>query len=684
MPISFDDIIAPAPRPELPGPPTAPAPPERYHRRGLSLRTAPVDEETDWITLDELPEMLHAATTTYLNDPHPGYALLIAAPAGAGKTYHATRLAEQVAAGGRRVLYCGPNRSFWYDVQAEQQRPSWWYMWQPRSQGDLEATPVYPPTCRWEPQISAWMQRGYEAMDFCSNPRICGWRYIKESCPYHRQKERSEPVVFGQHAHAALGHPLMKNFHLLIGDELPISAFLHRWNIPLSAIVPAGIHDHDVETLLRNLKWLCVNPPDGAAFWSGADLYRYGLANQGGAAGVVRILERYRGALADIAYAPDLRSAGAAEDAPFFHLLTLAQLLLREAGQVAAGAEEIIGRVRLGADGLTLLLRHAPPDNLPQHIVWLDATGDSGIYETLLHRPIKTIRPRIKLRGTIYQLWASVNNRSAMLDERTSIDGQSQGEHKTDVVRRQIRRILDTHEYQQPAVISYKPLADKIIPGAPHTHFGAARGTNALQSCDVLFVIGAPMPSTTAITELAAQVFFERDEPFRTEWHALDVPFSGQAAAHSVGGFWNDADLTLLLRQLREAEIVQAVHRARPLRRPVDVWLLTNVVAPGLPVQLVSLAELYAAVDADGRAITGVDLERWPQVLNADATPDEPLTPARLMDAFAISKPTANRWYAGLRATGRYDEIAIKTGQRGPKTRGLVKRLSTRNSYTPL
>lgn len=619
--------------------------------------------------------LLETATTAYLRDPDPGYALLIAAPAGAGKTYHGVRLAERVAAAGHRVLYAGPRRAFWYDVTAEQQRPNWWYFWQPRHQGDLEATPIYPATCRWEPQISAWMTRGYDAMDFCANARICGWDYIRDRCPFHKQKERGENIIFGQHAHVALGHPLMDKFHLVIGDELPLSAFLHPWTIPISQIVPSGMEDIDVADLLRTLKWLCVNPPDDRPFWDGADLYTRGIP--GGVDRVRAVLDRYRMALSDLAYAPELRTAGQADEAPYFHLVDLASLMLRETQQLASGRTAIIPRVRLSSDGLTLLLRRTPPKNLPRHVVWLDATGDAGIYEALLDRPVRVIRPQIRLTGRVHQLWASANNRGAMLNDRPGMDGQLAGDRKVAQIRAQIARILDTHHYQQPAVISYKPIAHTLIPGAPHTHFGAARGTNALQECDALFVVGAPLPNLNTIGDMAAMLFFERDEPFRNEWHALDVPFTGQAAAHSVGGFWDDPDLTVLLRQLRESELVQAVHRARPLRRDVDIWLLTNVVAPGLPVRLVSLHQLFDALDADGRPLTGIDIQRWPEVLDLAATEDEPLTAARLMATFAITKPTAKKWIDALLATGRYAPTSIDaTGQRGPKTRAVVKRFT--------
>lgn len=614
--------------------------------------------------------MLLDAVTTYMREPDPGYALLLAAPAGGGKTTIGVRLAEAVAAASHRVLYAGPRRDFYADTQQLAQRPGWWYPWLPRQAGDVETGD--PMTCRHAPQMTAWLQRGYEAMDFCSNPRICGWDYIRDRCPWHRQKERGEPIIFGQHAHVALGHPLMDKVHLVIGDELPIGAFVHPWTIPVSALVPPEIDDADLEQLLRNLRLLCVQPPARGQAWEGAALYH---ALPGGPEAVIATLEAAAIPVDATAQAPSLRSAGSAEDAPYAHLLQLGPLMLREARRVAAGLA-VIPRVRCGADGLMMRLRHTPPQ-LPRHVVWLDATGDSAIYAALLRRPVEVVRPKVRLRGTVYQLWTSTNNRGAVLDDRVDTGGELRGAVKQGVLRTQIAQILATRGYQNPGVITYKALGDSLLPGAPTGHFGGSRGTNRLQDVDALFVVGAPLPKLSAIQETAAMIFFERDEPFRDEWHAIDVPFSGQAAAYTVGGFWDDPDLTTLLRQIREFELLQSVHRARPLRRAVDVWLLTNVVVPDLPVELVSLHALFDALDCHGRPLQGIDVLRWPDVLALPATEADPLTTARLMDAFGISRPTAVKWYAAAESTGRYVEMARPdTGRRGPKTAGLVKRFT--------
>jgi hypothetical protein len=83
---------------------------------------------------------------------------------------------------------------------------------------------------------------------------------------------------------------------------------------------------------------------------------------------------------------------------------------------------------------------------------------------------------------------------------------------------------------------------------------------------------------------------------------------------------------------------VQAIHRARPLIRAVDVWLLTNVPLSDLPVELVSLRELFDAPE-------GVDVYRWPEVVQlAKQRMDTAgmVTTADLVDA-GLCKPAAAR-----------------------------------------
>jgi hypothetical protein len=97
------------------------------------------------------------------------------------------------------------------------------------------------------------------------------------------------------------------------------------------------------------------------------------------------------------AYEPELRSVDGVEDVPYFHIPWLMQLLHREAERARLG-KEWISRVRVDSSGLTLLLRRAPRE-LPPHVIWLDATANSALYETLFRRPVRWCGPRWRSRA---------------------------------------------------------------------------------------------------------------------------------------------------------------------------------------------------------------------------------------------------------------------------------------------
>lgn len=627
----------PAPTlPDLtPGEPPAGGP----GRRGL--RPSPPDtRQYGTLTIDQGQQMIRDAITTYLADPRPDHVLLIAAPAGIGKTTIAVEAAETFAAASGRVMYIGPRRDFFADLQPLMRQPGWWYNWQPRTLGKGQGVGQ---TCRYTYQIEQWMRRGYQGLDFCA--AACGWQYIHSACPWHAQARRVEPIIFAQYEHLALGHPLMESAGLVIGDELPLRAFLHPWHIPAADIVPAKMPPSPRETLLRALRRLATVPPEGP-WWSGPAL----LTALGGAAHVAEVCANVP--LAELE-PPPLRYADDAEQAPYGHLYELLRLLAREA-EAAVQGEPYLERVRIDESGLTLLLRRTPRD-LPAHIIWLDATASAPLYRELLRRPVRVVAPDVALKGTVRQVWASLNT-------KTEVGAAADGTAKLQHLQAQAK-VIKRRGYTWPTQVTYKGAAGAFGDDSDTTHFHGSRGTNRLQGTDCLLVIGTPQPSVGDLVTTATMVYGERMRPFDTTWSAQDRPYAGQPWAYPVSGFWNDHDLQVLLEQLREAELIQALHRARPLRHAVDVWLLTNLPLPGIPVALVSLRELFGAP-------LGVDPYRWPDVVEqARARMDaaELVTSADLVAAGLCQPAAARRYLEALaRAEGWHLTTAPASGRGKP------------------
>jgi hypothetical protein len=113
------------------------------------------------------------------------------------------------------------------------------------------------------------------------------------------------------------------------------------------------------------------------------------------------------------------------------------------------------------------------------------------------------------------------------------------------------------------------------------THFGAVRGLNTFETCETVVILGREQPSAGAIEALARPFAATDPEPL--------IPFGGYARqcrarrlrdgspGIEVVEVHPDPRCQELLEQVREAEIVQAVDRVRPVFNWRRIILLTNL-----------------------------------------------------------------------------------------------------------
>lgn len=598
------------------------------------------------LTLKNARLQITEALEQYLNERLPAHLLLIRASPGVGKSRSGVRAAEVQATLGQRVLYAGPRHALYQTVLAEAAQPALWREWLPRR----GASPAGPATCRYPDEITTWLKNGYEGTAFCAG--VCGWTYVKEECPWHAQQRLTEPIVFGQHAHV-IAHP--QQFHAVIGDEFPMSAFLHPWSIPVQHVLPIGMDPTSALTHLVHALALLAQRATGGQAWSGPTL----LAALGGADQVLEACQEFA-ADRDVApLAPTIRQASDVADIGPFHLPALVDLLRREAEAHLAG-QAYPARILVEHSQLTLLLRRAPNNRLPLHVIWLDGTGNERLYAALFRRPIRAVDAAPALHGRIFQ----VTNRAHGVG--TLVSGQ--GNLRAAAVKQlqvQVRSIAD--RYDRPAVISHQAVVADLAGALERLHFYAARGTNDLVRCDALIVAGTPMPPADSLVRQAAMLFPERMTAFDTRWSERILPYAyvdpadGQGRAYPVNGYWHDPDLQAVLWAYREAEIIQAAHRARPIGRDVDVWLLTNLPLPELPpTRLLSLRELCAAPE-------GVAPARWAEVMayaQRTAAAAGCVTTVDLMQQFSLHRTTAYK-YLDLLVTALGWERAAAPQRRG-------------------
>lgn len=625
-----------AERRALDGEPSSSAPPEPEGPLWRKLRICePPDYARRRFSVDEARALIRTRIEEYLAMPSPSHVLLVRAAAGVGKTTIGVETAEAVAARGKRVAYVAPRHDFWNDVMAIARRPEWWYEWQPRQEGDE----LRPRTCEYPEEITTWINRGYQAIDFCAG--VCGWDYVNGRCIWHAQKRRPEPIVFVQHQHVAGGHPL--EFAVAIGDENPLQAFLRQWDIPAARVLPRGMDDAEpLKEILLRLAGLCA----------GDLVHGPALIEQlGGAAHVAEACRDFVVPAEALAQA-DIHSASEAEWVDHFHLPQLVPLLLREA-EAAGASRDYPRRLIAGKGDLTLLLRRPVDERLPRHVIWLDATGNEHIYAELFGRPVEVVDAQPDLAGRIHVVVDRANGKS---------------DFKAEQAAQLVRAIVDREGYTRPAVVTFQGVKEKVAdPQWLTAHFYGARGTNRLEECDSLFVAGTPMPARLALERIAAQVYFRRDRAFADLWTDRHIAYNhvaadGQGREYPAGGYWSDDDLQALVWQLREAEIIQSVHRARPVHRAVDIWLLSNLPIPELPVaRLVTAAEIMG-----GKPDTVRSLYDW-AALQEFIVGRTTVSPRDIKYGLDVKWETARRYWQLLIESGEWEvsESALAEKRRG-------------------
>jgi hypothetical protein len=620
--------------------------------RGATPCVAPEQAGRARESLDSSRTRTWGGIEFYLDDPTPSGILLVKAAAGMGKTTLGIRAAERQAEKGWRVLVPGPRHLFFEDILAITKQPELWYHWWPRQGQD--APNGGPETCVHKDAIDRWMARGYKAIDFCS--QVCGWETIEEKCVYHLQKRRQEPIIFGQHQHVVTGHPM--EFHLVIGDECPLTQFQHKWTIPPNWI---AWKDMDPESELTHMLYEMA----GIAV-SGELLFGRALLDKLG--GPRRVLD----ACADFhprGY-PEIHQASQVDAQDYAHLDPLTKLLAHEA-EIALRGEDYVYRVLLGKRGLTLFLRRTLDDRLPAHMIWMDATGREGIYQDVMKRPVKMLDAQPEIRGRIYQVIGRSYHKGSVAEE-----GDFASKSASRMIAQAVRvvnKIKEDRGYKNAGIITFKDLADRadLFPDMLRGHFWGSRGTNYFEGCDGLFVLGAPSTRPVDLEDAARCLFNKRDAPFRTAWTTIERSFNyvdeeGRGWQHQVAGYWHDPDLQVLQEMNREDEIEQAVHRARPLHRDVDVWLITTI-----PIANIPLTGLLTYSDVFGMAKdAGVNVWMWEEIVKVAEEAEAvrgAVTTLDMIEKLGVTRATACRYVRAIAKMPGWQEARVLGAERKGK-----------------
>jgi hypothetical protein len=332
--------------------------------------------------------------------------------------------------------------------------------------------------------------------------------------------------------------------------------------------------------------------------------------------------------------AQDFGPAGGVPEAADFDALPpaiiarLVQLLRRERDSFAAGDEWNSG-LTLSPAGLELRTLRTPvldaekdrPLLSHRPVLVLDATPLSALIDAFARthglERLPDYRPTVALPTTVTvtQIADRSFGKTALGQKRTRPDGTLVD---TGIDQAIAALLAARHDYpgDREAVVCPKGLRDAVIaatglPPARVLSFHAARGLNAVQDADVLYVIGRPQEPTQQALALA-HVLHQGEEPVRADTVLKRLPYAGyvapdgQGRAFDVLGFADDR-VDAIFEQARTAELWQAIHRARPYRvgtaqgdlfapaseavardaqarQRLRIVLLTNQPVPELPV----------------------------------------------------------------------------------------------------
>ncbi|RVI05000.1 hypothetical protein CN200_32120 [Sinorhizobium meliloti] len=276
-----------------------------------------------------------------------------------------------------------------------------------------------------------------------------------------------------------------------------------------------------------------------------------------------------------------------------------------------------------GSDRLIIVNDRARLKFEDKPLLVLDATGDRRLLTLAFPHLSRVVRAAADApHAHVVQAIDTKNGKRALVDQSTD----SEEVKKEKAARR--RRVVEVTEVlsagRKAGLLSYLGVEESSEVGnaPPHIlpgHYGRLRGQNKWADVHVLAVAGRVMPRAAEVESIAGGLFYDQPEAVG------NGGFIGTAigAYHMRNGETVEAHVEThsspvverVRRQITESELVQAIGRARSVRRggdnPVVVAVLTSTPVPGLLVdELVTFDDLAPSKLELNFARSGVHLDR--------------------------------------------------------------------------
>lgn len=226
----------------------------------------------------------------------------------------------------------------------------------------------------------------------------------------------------------------------------------------------------------------------------------------------------------------------------------------------------------------------------------IDGTGSPPLVSKVFG-PVDHVRAAVERTADVVQVLGKGFSRNSLRGRRKS--GEPVSEERAREADELMARVVgfiretlkgSTFVAATKEVREHLELALADVPAVKFGHFGALRGINEWEGCDTAIIIGREQPPFTEIERIARAFAADDVEPFRPVG-ALD-PMNLDLYGQARGRRMRDGTVTAervtvhpdlraqaVLEQIREAEIVQACDRVRPVFNARRIFILSNVVA---------------------------------------------------------------------------------------------------------
>ena len=428
---------------------------------------------------------------------------------------------------------------------------------------------------------------------------LCGSCPFADECLHLKSKQaRADIYVCSHERLKANGTPLAKDQTLIatIVDESPLSALVNasRRPVALAALMaaPATIRSKqtendrmskqaDLEASRAKLQKTIEAHGLGYLRRSALDDWAGGMASNGATLEWLRKID-------DVTH-PDVMHN---------KTITAAVAVLTEiARSIDEGIEENARlKIQNGEYGLELVISGMKTINtayLAAPLLMLDATAQSDLMAKLVGQPLAHHAKIEALENITIEQDPNISGAKSFFFSKGKPTGNV--ERVRHYVKAQAAQGGKTAVISNKDTIDALGLPDDILTG----HFNALRGMNDMQDVDQLVIVGRTLPNAEAVRRLVGAIWgtpCEGDLNFTGEAWRRVIDGSSMKLAQSKTATHADPRAEIILRQIRDAEVMQAVGRLRGVNRsiPVRCIVLSDAVL-NHPVKLVDLrAELQA------------------------------------------------------------------------------------------